>query len=335
LKIDLAAEAIAEIAGIWKIEQHRTNETKDGFDWWPGDHRVSVYATRRIDGHVPETWMLSVRTDFLKDIPIENERFVQFASLSAGVFGVTFAWVFHPAEIWHHVGRPGGTPRLWLANTVYLTAENASWLPRFLAEMSILQPVQARGAKETSELIFGGIPDTSRPRIFSRAPRADVPGETMANYIANGSAPNRWIGTGEFEEMADEQRGLDNCIVNGDPDGFTVQLNVGRQPAMIRLSTNETHPQLGNGLHCNLKLPIFDRSKTIAERCAGWNLRETLWTDIPQFGSWFPYSLPDDHACPQFTLFIPNALYGRGIATLAVTWLMQRFQLVFNGQFPN
>jgi hypothetical protein len=88
-------------------------ETRDGFDWWPGEYRVSVSATRRTDGFTPETWMLSVTTDLLKDIPIEDQKFVEMAAaaldtLSAG----TYALVFPPLEIWNQRGTPGSRPQL-------------------------------------------------------------------------------------------------------------------------------------------------------------------------------------------------------------------------------
>jgi hypothetical protein len=66
---DIVSEALIEIADIWKVDPARSIPTDDGFDWWPGDFKVSVSATRRTDGYVPETWMLSVKTDFLRRSP--------------------------------------------------------------------------------------------------------------------------------------------------------------------------------------------------------------------------------------------------------------------------
>jgi hypothetical protein len=116
---------------------------------------------------------------------------------------------------------------------------------------------------------------------------------------------------------------------------LTLEVHLGDPPAVIRLSTRKMHPQLGNGLHGDLKLPIYDEQKSITERCAALNLRETMWTDIPQFGCWWPFALgTDDHACLNFSSFIPNALYGKGIASLMVLWLYQRIRLVVHGEYP-
>jgi hypothetical protein len=331
---DFVSEALIEIADLWKVDHARSIPTDDGFDWWPGDFKVSVSATRRTDGYVPETWMLSVKTDFLKEIPVNNGRFVRFATLTSGAFGSTYAWVFPPAEVWDHHGVAGTRPQLWFANTAYLTSENAYWLPRFLAHMSIMQPINARMAPVMPKTLGGGVPNVSSSALLGRSQQKDVLDETMAAYSSLGSSPNRWVATGEFETIARDWNELEQCSCSGNGQGFTLDMGLGDQPARISLSTNQKHPHLGNGLLGNLILPIFGERTSIAERCAALNLSETMWTDIPQFGSWFPFFLPDDHACLQFSSFIPNALYGEGIASLMVLWLYQRIRLVVHGEYP-
>jgi hypothetical protein len=330
---NIASEALTEISDIWKVDPARSVETEDGFDWWPGDFRVSVSAIRRTDGHGPETWMLSVKTDFLKDVPLNSDQFVEFASMFCGVLGATHAWVFLPAEAWEHYRTPGATPRLWLANTAYLTAENAWWLPRLLADMSINQPINATIAATARETL-GGAPDVSRPRLLGRSAHQDIVSDALAINSPWKTSPSRWIGSGEFEKIAEKWQVLDHCVCRVTPEGFTLDIPHGRAQATIMLSTSQTHPQLGNGLLGNLKLPLFDRMRNVAERCAVHNLRESMWAGIPQFGSWHPFRLPDDHAAPQFSSFIPNALYGNGIASLMVLWLYQRYRLVVHGEYP-
>lgn len=332
---DIATEALTEIADLWKVDHARSIPTDDGFDWWPGDFKVSVSATRRTDGYVPETWMLSVKTDFLKEIPIDNGRFVRLASLTSGVSALTYAWVFPPAEVWNHHGPPGTRPHLWFANTTYLTSENARWLPGFLAHMSIMQPIDARMAPGMPKALGGGVSNVSSSALLGRSSQGNVLDETMAAYSLRGSSPNRWTGSDEFKTIADNWNGLDQCICRGDGEGFSLDMNIGDQPARISLSINQKHPHLGNGLLGKLVLPIFGEITSIAERCAALNLRETMWTDIPQFGCWCPFDLgTDDHACLSFSSFIPNALYGEGIASLMVLWLYQRIRLVVYGEYP-
>src|SRR5207248_11727344 len=95
------------------------------------------------------------KIDFLKDVPLNSDRFVKFASLTSGIYGATHAWVFPPGEVWDHYRTPGAMPQLWFANTAYLTAENASWLLRFLADMSINQPINAPLAAKMQDILGG------------------------------------------------------------------------------------------------------------------------------------------------------------------------------------
>jgi hypothetical protein len=330
---DIATEALTEIADLWKVDHARSIPTDDGFDWWPGDFKVSVSATRRTDGYVPETWMLSVKTDVLKEIPIDNVQFVELVGLASGAVGSTYAWVFPPAEVWNHYGTAGTKPQLWFANTAYLTSDNAWWLPRFLARMSIMQPINARMAG-LPEVLGGGVYNVSSSALLGRSSQENLIDEQMAAYASAGNSPNRWVATGEFETIAGNWNGREQCVCSANYEEFTLQMHLGEQPALIQLSTNQKHPQLGNGLHGNLMLPILDDTKGIAERCAALNLSETMWTDIPQFGCWHPFCFPDDCACLSFSLFIPNALYGEGIAPLMVLWLYQRIRLVVYGEHP-
>jgi hypothetical protein len=295
---DIASEARIEIADIWKVARARSIRTKDGFDWWPGDFRVSLSAIRRTGGYVPKTWMLSVRTDFLKDIPIKNDRFAKWVALWSGVWATTSAWVYPPAEgfeslrcLWKQAATLVCQHR-----PAYLTSENASWLPQYLARMGIMQPINARMADSGQTTLGGGVPNISRPGLFGRFlgrfRTGNLLDEIACAYFSIESAPNRWVATGEFHRIADRWGRSDYCVCTADNRGLVLEAHLGdgNDGAMIRLSTDQKHPQLGNGLHGALTLPTAGDMKSIVYRCAGLNLMETMWTDIPQFGCWFPVS---------------------------------------------
>jgi hypothetical protein len=333
---NIASEALTEIADIWKVDHARSIETDDGFDWWPGDFRVSVSAIRRTDGYVPETWMLSVKTDFLKNVPVRSDQFVNSVASSSRMRRSTYAWVYPLAEVWDHYGTAGASPQLWFANTAYLTSENAYWLPRFLARMSIMQPIdvqlQAAGMPVT---VGGGVSNVSNPALLGRSQQRNVLDETLAEYSSKGSRPNRWVGNGEFETIAGYWDSPGVCSTKATNQVLALEVYFDDESASIRLLANQKHPQLGNGLLGMLTLPTLGDMKSIADRCASLNLMETMWTDIPQFGCWYPFYLEDDRACLAFSTFIPNALYGPGIASQMVFWLYERARWVVTGNLPS
>jgi hypothetical protein len=296
---DLAEGALQEIASFWKVDQARSIRRDDGFDWWPGDFRVSVSAWPRKDGQQPATTFVSIRTDFFKDVPIKDSKFVQLAAMSSRFFTSTYAWVYPPAEAWAKYAEGNATPRLWLANTAYVTPENKDWLPAFLARMSIMQPINAQiQAAKAPEFLRGGAPDLSRPAGLARG-LDDMLVLAAQVYVPIGNDANRWIGTGEFQKIAENWGQTDYGFGFGDDGGLTLETPFGEDSALIRLLTNVR--QLGNGLLCTLQLPFSDEPTRIAEECAFLNLLETFWTDIPLFGCWHPHASRGDLEGPAFT----------------------------------
>ena len=89
----IGSQVLKTLAEFWNVTEARSRWRDDGFDWWPGSFRVSVSVSRRVDGYIPETWMLTVRTDFLKDVPINDEKFVQLAAMISKFWTSTYAWV--------------------------------------------------------------------------------------------------------------------------------------------------------------------------------------------------------------------------------------------------
>jgi hypothetical protein len=66
-KATFGSRALKTLAAFCNVTNARSRWRDDGFDWWPGDFRVSVSVVCRVDGYVTETWMLTVRTDRFPD----------------------------------------------------------------------------------------------------------------------------------------------------------------------------------------------------------------------------------------------------------------------------
>src|SRR4051794_6739348 len=96
----LGADAVDQIADLWRVDPSRSVRTERGFDWWPGNFRVSVTAHPRMDGQGPETSLLWVQTDLLRDVPVDSDKFIQLAAVTSRLCTSTYAWAYPPAEIW-------------------------------------------------------------------------------------------------------------------------------------------------------------------------------------------------------------------------------------------
>jgi hypothetical protein len=327
-KTTIASRALKTLAELWNVTDARSRWRDDGFDWWPGDFRVSVSVFRRVDGYVPETWMLTVRTDFLKDVPIHDENFVQLAATTSRFFTSTYAWVYPSAEVWAQHGQSDASPRLWFLNTSYLTDENVEWLSGFTARMSIMQPINAQIQSKGAADIFvcgGASLDKSKPSFLGNQGLDPILEIAAQIYVPIGREKNRWLGSGEFSNIINRWNTIENCYGNGDDAGLTLETSFGDDTALIMLRTNEKHPQLGEGLLATLQIPFFREPLVIANECAGLNLLDAFWNDIPQFGCWHPHALRGAQENVEglaFTTFIPNSLHQPGLASVITNWMV-------------
>jgi hypothetical protein len=312
----LGPRALSTIAELWQAKGARSHWRDDGFDWWPGDFKVSVSALRRLDEFGPEMWQISVRTDFLKDVSINEPDFATRVGLLSKLSS-TYALIYPPPDVWKQYGVSGVTPGLSFSNT-------------------IMQPIHAQLQSATTAPLFpGSSPAVSRPEALAKS-GLDAMLEVAAQaYVPDGREPSWWLGKDEFWTIATHWNQFEYCHGEANKRGLFLETSFGDTTARIALWTDQASIQLGNGLLATLQIPFFADAKTIADECAHLNFAETLWIDIPQFGRWHPHTLGEGRECPAFAMFIPNALYGPGIASHAVHWMLQRARGLRQQRWPD
>lgn len=126
------------------------------------------------------------------------------------------------------------------------------------------------------------------------------------------------------------------CFGSGSSGGLTLETPFGNDSFLIRLFTDQKHPQLGNGLLATLQVPYFP-GRAEAERAAVlYNFPESIsFTFFPIFGSWQVHEVGDDCVGPAFSSFIPNALYQPGLATNLALWMLGRARWIKEKNWPD
>lgn len=159
---DFAAKAIGRIADILQIDNAKTvritRSDAEGFDWWPGDFRVRAERSKAVD-----TVRLVIRTDLLREAPIESEQFISFVDALSSITWSTYAWVYPPAPFWEKhkssgFDPSGFGPRLGFSSSAYVSPESVNWLSDFLAQTSVMQPINAQIQSAVIEQTLGGSP---------------------------------------------------------------------------------------------------------------------------------------------------------------------------------
>jgi hypothetical protein len=327
----MVEQILKRIAKVWEVDDNRirwkepSGHEAAGFEWWPGDFRVRVRADYRKQSGADSVIRVTVRTDFLKDVAIDNEHFEQMSTEIAGYSTSTYAWVYPPQDFWQKYGDLSEeSPRLWFSSSVYVVPETISWMPDLLATTALMQPINAQlQARALAEILGSGVPDVTRPAELQDAGLDDMLEVAAQIYAPLGEQPSRWAGTDEFEQFAQTWGRADNCFGTADPNQMTLETPFGDDSALIRFLTTERHPQLGHGLLVTLQLPYSGDRLTMVRAAAWLNFFEaSTWTDFPQLGCW--YARENRQQGVAFALFMPNALYRPITATnLAFSFLLR------------
>jgi hypothetical protein len=342
-KSDRALQVLQRIAEVWQVDAKRINWSQEtehhaaGFEWWPGDFCVRVYAHHAKEQCGDAEFKIIIRTDFLKDVAVDSERFERMAAVASRFFTSTYAWVYPPQAFWQRFEPSESKPGLWFSSSGYISPENIEWMPDLLANTGIVQPINAQiQARHVVEVLGSGAPDMSRPQALRREGLDDILWVVDQVFAPLGKNPSRWVGTGEFEAFAEKWAQCDLCFGFGDASGMTLETPFGNDSALIRFHSEQKHPQLGHGLLITLQLPNSGDELTIAREAAELNLLEAVtWTDFPQLGCWHPNKNRVDQEGLAFSLFIPNALYRPNLATHIAFWFMQRARWAREQKFPD
>lgn len=335
---DSGATALRRIAEFWEASGERVQWVENGFHWWPGRFRVSVFAQLPIPGTGVTGRRLVVRTAFLKNVDLRNES-IRAAALLLGSVSPTYSWVWIPPEIEERYTEPTTTParRIWFQTTAYVTDENVGWLPDFIGKMAVMQFIDV-------EKFANGVGQALRCNLDVSTPPSSAGAEYRARILTvaesvvalAGAGESAWIGSDEFAEIAEVYGKNDGCYGNGDPTGLTLETPFGPNSALIRLRTDEPHPDIGGGLASTVELPVNDSRNAISDWCQHANFSvASSWCDVPQLASWHLRENQDGSFHAANGLFLPNALCGVGIATHTALWQVAHARLVRRQFWPN
>ena len=327
-----AVEAVERLAKLWQVDSARMVRTEQGFDWWPSQFRTSVMTTERVEEGEPSCRVV-VRTDLMRDVDLGASEIRGRIALLAAL-SPTYSWVYPPPElIAQHELKDAN--KVWLQSTAYVRSDNLTWMPEFIGRMAILQAIFSHEhAAEVAKLVRGE-PHRSAPEEKSDSCVDDILGVGADVYGPAGERMSQWVGCPEFAQTADQFGRGDLCFGNGDAGGLTLETPVGESSALIRLRPDVPHPQLQSGLLASVELPFEHPQERTVDECLWLNFNEaSLWTDVPQFGSWHPREGKDgtSHAANGF--FIPNALFQPGLATNAALWQVGRARWAKNTLYP-
>lgn len=331
-RTDIGFRAVEAIAEFWQVDEDRIRWFEDGFDWWPGHYRQVVRVSDGIPHQGTMGYRITVMTDVVKDSPVADPKSRRIIGVF-GKFAPAYAYSYSPVT--DELGERAGANVIFVS-TAYVNDDTVGWLPRFLASMAIIQVIDAQIMGAEIAKMAGGEPDVSAPLPGQELLEPDeILQVGAAIYAPAGNDESKWIDTEEFESVAEQLGRSDLCFGMGDNGGLTLETPFGRDTALIRLQTDQKHPQLGNGLLATLRLPFFADQDEAVETALAFNLKEAgESTFFPLLGCWCTHESRGAEGL-AFSSFVPNALYQPNIATNVALWMLGRARWIKGSMWPN
>jgi hypothetical protein len=249
----------------------------------------------------------------------------------------TNAHVLTPVDIEEETRESKEPGQLKFVSTVYTNPSTAEWIPRFFAGAAILQPIAAQTQSSKLASISKGSSDMSIPPGQKKIMELDdLMWLVDSHYRPAGAGESRWQSCSEFEEFAERYGRTEICYGNGDSKGLSLETPFGDDTVLIRLKTEQPHPELGSGLLVTLQLP-HDLGESESRRLARiFNYQESLeHTFFPLIGSWCSFPSRPDMTGVAFSSFVPNFLFNLGLVPNLALWMMARANWIKEKFFPN
>jgi hypothetical protein len=262
----LARQILDNLAEIWSDDHIPIVPTELGFDWWAGHFKVSLIAHSQVADSGDEETRLVVRTDFLKNVLLEDQQRRHLA-MAMGGFALLFAWLHVRPKLAERFGmHPDG--KVWLDSVFYLNADNASAMTQLVSLVASLQAMTAEFQSEHAAKLLRSEVDVSshgspagdnlHPALCLLDPRIK----------AASREPCPLTQSEEFAEIALDYGKHDLSFGTAGPGGVTLETPIGDTSALVRVRTDVAHPSFGNGLLASLELPFGDTEEGIAEFCS-------------------------------------------------------------------
>ena len=278
----------------WSIREARK------FTWW--GHRLAqrVWADSVRMDQAYGIVRVHAETDLLKEVT-ENQRAVERVS-AFNAFGASMsAYVFQPQN-----------QRVKMHCSALFHLENAQWLGALFSAALAIQAADAHIKLDGAAGLLRASPDESQHPVSGARKEAD----DMLNVIETLFAPQgrgpSSFGKDDFASAL-AMKPSPWVLANGDDSGVTAEFPFpGCMPptALLKVSAEERHPQLGSGAFFMLKLPVNLRGVNGEELANKLNCAEAAeWTHCHYFGGWCKD--PDDNLA--FVSFIPSTLRRSGL----------------------
>jgi hypothetical protein len=272
---DVGQRIVDETGRSFTIDEEWSVRSERGFCWWGKDLAQRVWSDPGIEDDGFEIFRLHAQTDLLRGFEASDDNLRKLNAFAC--FATTSGYLVDPEA---------GTVRLAASMNVH--EETEDWVRPTFQLVTAVQAADAPiKASVLAEATGAAVAASAHP---DSGPRPDC--DDMLNVLEQvvapaGLQPSAW----EREELewttAIVQQGAFTGLATGDATGLSAEFPFQSRTSLLRVSTRESNPQLGNGVLLLLSLPM-NIGESEGLRLAGKLTRRELesLTRCHQIGAW-------------------------------------------------
>lgn len=281
---DLGQETVTYLFDAMQVDPEWSVREDRGGVWWPGELAQRIWADPPRSGPTGPVFDVRAETDVIRNIS-PSERLTHMISV-LNTHASLSALVYDEDQ-----------RLLRYACSMVIHQQNIDWARRLLSLAIAIQAVDAIIKLEISD-VLGGVPAVSaHPVSGLRTSRDDMVNVVSQSIAPHGSGASSPFSAADFASI-EELDPNPSVLTTADESGLTAEFPFlgprsgaqasleGRPPetALLQITRNDRHPQLGSGCLVRLTLPVGADTEGMALEL---NRREaTLASDCHFLGAW-------------------------------------------------
>jgi hypothetical protein len=308
---DIGCQVIDDAYQTLRVDAEWSARKPREFVWWGHNLAQRVWAEPARESHGLEVIWVHAETDLLCDVPKSPRTAQSLAALNRFASLSGLIWYSSQGHVKSHC-------------SAYFHDENYPWLRQVFLSALAIQAATAHSALEEYSGLLDARQDLSQHPENGPRPKPDELLSVIDSlYGPAGSGPSAFS-KGDVEQAL-KMEPNPWVMANGDgtemvaefpfSESLTEKME-GPGTALLIISADMRHPQLGSGAFLRLMLPIsMEPTRASALSCMLNITEANQWTGCHLLGAW----CTDDEGSLCFVTFLPTLLHGPGLLE-AMIW---------------